>query len=225
MSPLSYWLILGVVVSSSGCGALLALVVLLARIRKLSAGPETVGASGHADCALGSPHNLVNRIVKSGLQLEPMSSLLILSLAFAGPSWPFAIFLARRVVLLCFVSSLGSRRCRYISTPADMSAGLLSHKRLSLLLPMISAQPSWLGACSYVDGKAMKEQSNFQNRDGYEYARSLLRDRRQELQVLALRHRQKLTPTNDYLSCRRSLLEAIRELETLLGAKRNGTTR
>jgi len=90
---------------------------------------------------------------------------------------------------------------------------------------MISAQPSWLGACSYVDGKAMKEQSNFQNRDGYEYARSLLRDRRQELQVLALRHRQKLTPTNDYLSCRRSLLEAIRELETLLGAKRNGTTR
>jgi len=76
MSPLSYWLILGVVVSSSGCGALPALVVLLARIRKLSAGPETVGASGHTDCALGSPHNLVNRIVKSGLQLEPMSSLL-----------------------------------------------------------------------------------------------------------------------------------------------------
>ena len=73
---MSYWLILGVVVSSSGCGALLALVVLLARIRKLSAGPETVGASGHTDCALGSPHNLVNRIVKSGLQLEPMSSLL-----------------------------------------------------------------------------------------------------------------------------------------------------
>jgi len=60
------------------------------------------------------------------------------------------------------------------------------------------------------------KQTAFQNIDGYEYARELLRARKQELQALELRHRQKLTPTNEYLSCRHSLLHGIHELETLL---------
>jgi len=65
----------------------------------------------------------------------------------------------------------------------------------------------------------MREQSKFQDRDEYEYARLLLTERKQELQVVSARHRQGLTPTSDYLSCHRSLLQAIRELETLLSAK------
>jgi len=64
----------------------------------------------------------------------------------------------------------------------------------------------------------MREQTKFQKWE-YEYISLLLRERKQELQVVELRHRQTLTPTNDYLSCRRSLLHAIKELETLLRAK------
>lgn len=52
--------------------------------------------------------------------------------------------------------------------------------------------------------------------DEYEYTRVLLRERKQELQALELRHRQKLTPPDEYASCRRSLLQGIHELETLL---------
>jgi hypothetical protein len=56
----------------------------------------------------------------------------------------------------------------------------------------------------------------FPNRDAHEYARLLLSERKRELQALKQRHGEKLTTTNDYLSCRRSLLEAIVELQNIV---------
>ena len=47
---------------------------------------------------------------------------------------------------------------------------------------------------------------------GYEYAQSLLRDRHRELQALEIRHHSQQIPTEEYVSCRRALLQAISEL-------------
>jgi hypothetical protein len=54
------------------------------------------------------------------------------------------------------------------------------------------------------------------NRDGYSYVRFLLQEKQRELQILELRLRQKLILLEDYFSCRRSLLQGICQLETLL---------
>ncbi len=54
------------------------------------------------------------------------------------------------------------------------------------------------------------------NRGGYRYARLLLLERQQELQALDLKYRGLLVLPRDYLSCRRSLQQAIDQLETLL---------
>jgi hypothetical protein len=54
------------------------------------------------------------------------------------------------------------------------------------------------------------------NRDGYEYSRWLLQEKKRELWTVELKHRNNLTPANEYFSCRRSLLQAINELENLL---------
>lgn len=50
----------------------------------------------------------------------------------------------------------------------------------------------------------------------YEYPRLLLQEKRWELQALELKHRSNLMNTNEYLSCRRSILQGISELENLL---------
>ena len=47
---------------------------------------------------------------------------------------------------------------------------------------------------------------------GYEYAQSLLRDRYRELQALEIRHHSEQIPTDEYVSCRRALFQAISEL-------------
>lgn len=52
--------------------------------------------------------------------------------------------------------------------------------------------------------------------EDYKYPISLLRERLRRLHCFELRHLQEKTPPNDYLSCRRSLLQGIRELEALL---------
>jgi len=55
-----------------------------------------------------------------------------------------------------------------------------------------------------------------QDRSGYKYAKFLLQDKQLELRSLELKHSRKLIPSGDYYSCRRSLLQAINQLETLL---------
>jgi len=63
----------------------------------------------------------------------------------------------------------------------------------------------------------MSQDTEFPNREVYAYARLLLQKRRLELQAVALKHRRgRRTVQSDYLTCRRSLLQAINELETLL---------
>lgn len=54
------------------------------------------------------------------------------------------------------------------------------------------------------------------NCDEYEYPRLLLQEKRQELQALELKRRSNLMSANEYLSCHRSLLQGISELENLL---------
>jgi hypothetical protein len=48
------------------------------------------------------------------------------------------------------------------------------------------------------------------------YTRRLLKERRNALQTLEFAYLQGLVPPNDYLSCQRSLLQAIGQLETLV---------
>lgn len=62
----------------------------------------------------------------------------------------------------------------------------------------------------------MFKQAESPDREGYKYARFLLHDRQRELQALELKHRRMLILKTDYLSCRRSLLQAIDQLETVL---------
>ena len=54
------------------------------------------------------------------------------------------------------------------------------------------------------------------DREGYRYAELLLRERQQVLDALDREYRGIAPPPGDYLSCRRSLLQAIDQLETLM---------
>lgn len=65
----------------------------------------------------------------------------------------------------------------------------------------------------------MNEHIEFHNRAGYIYVTSLLKERQQELRALELNHRRMLA--RDFLSCRRSLRQAIKEIEALLLADPN----
>jgi len=62
----------------------------------------------------------------------------------------------------------------------------------------------------------MVTQADPREREGFRYARSILRDRQRDLRHLELKHRQKSILGDDYLSSRRSLLQAISQLEALL---------
>jgi hypothetical protein len=54
------------------------------------------------------------------------------------------------------------------------------------------------------------------DRNGYDYVRFLVRENYRKLQLLELRHGKMLIPSADYRSCRRSVLQAISQLESLL---------
>jgi hypothetical protein len=56
----------------------------------------------------------------------------------------------------------------------------------------------------------------FPDREGYSYAKSLLEERKKELEALRARHESELIDLGDYSSCRRSLLGAINELEKIV---------
>jgi hypothetical protein len=58
----------------------------------------------------------------------------------------------------------------------------------------------------------MPRQAGSARQEGHEYTQSLLRERHRELQNLEIKHRLQQIPTSQYLSCRRSLLQAISEL-------------
>jgi hypothetical protein len=58
----------------------------------------------------------------------------------------------------------------------------------------------------------MLSQAGRESARRYEYAQSLLRDKHRELQSLEIRHQREQIPTDEYLSCRRALLQAISEL-------------
>jgi len=58
--------------------------------------------------------------------------------------------------------------------------------------------------------------NTLQHKHDYDYPRSLLQAKRRELRAVELNYQNNLIPTIDYLSCRRSLCQAINELETLL---------
>lgn len=66
---------------------------------------------------------------------------------------------------------------------------------------------------------AMLKQAGTQCGDEYRYAEPLVQDRRRELKVLELKHRHQEISRDEYLSCRRALLQAISELETLTRAE------
>jgi hypothetical protein len=100
--------------------------------------------------------------------------------------------------------------CRYIGEDADTSADLLAVQRLSSLIAN-NFREYLFALCLLVDSV---ERS--MDRGAYGYARLLLLDRQQELQDLDLKYRGMQPPPRDYLSCRRSLLQAINQLETLL---------
>jgi hypothetical protein len=55
-----------------------------------------------------------------------------------------------------------------------------------------------------------------QDRNGYGYVRFLLQDKQLLLRTLELNYSRALIPSEDYDSCRRSLLQAISQLESLL---------
>lgn len=61
-----------------------------------------------------------------------------------------------------------------------------------------------------------------QDRKDYKYVHFLLQDKQRELQELEEKHQQLLISTEDYLSCRRSLLQAVGQLEALLGENDTG---
>ena len=58
----------------------------------------------------------------------------------------------------------------------------------------------------------------FPSREEYAYARTLLQERLSELRILEFRYQGMPAPPSDYVSCRRSLLQAIQELRILLQA-------
>jgi hypothetical protein len=55
-----------------------------------------------------------------------------------------------------------------------------------------------------------------QDREGCKYVHLLLQDKQRELRTLEVRHQQMLICTEDYMSCRRSLLQAVAQLEELI---------
>ena len=55
------------------------------------------------------------------------------------------------------------------------------------------------------------------SREGYRYAALLLLERQRALAALEVKYRGTVPPPRDYFSCRRSLVQAINQLETLLG--------
>jgi len=59
-------------------------------------------------------------------------------------------------------------------------------------------------------------QEAFPDREGYVYAKSLLQERKKELEALRARRESELIDLEDYSSCRRSLLRAISELERIV---------
>ncbi len=66
----------------------------------------------------------------------------------------------------------------------------------------------------------MPKQAQTSYKEAYDYAHSLLQDKQRELQSLELKHWQGLIDKDDYLSCQRSLLQAIGQLESLLQGAR-----
>jgi hypothetical protein len=64
--------------------------------------------------------------------------------------------------------------------------------------------------------KKTLKQTAVMNCDEYAYPRLLLQEKRWELQALELKHKNNLMSTNEYLSCQRSVLQGIGELENLL---------
>ena len=64
----------------------------------------------------------------------------------------------------------------------------------------------------------MNEHTEHLNGGSNKYLRLLLKDRQQELQALERKHHWMLK--SNFLSCRRSLLQAIDEIETVLQATR-----
>ena len=59
----------------------------------------------------------------------------------------------------------------------------------------------------------MMNQTSRQNRDVHEYTRSLMQENQDRLQELKVLYEQKQISETDYLSCRRSLLQAMSQLE------------
>ena len=61
----------------------------------------------------------------------------------------------------------------------------------------------------------MRSQARSECEGGYEYAQSLLRERHRELQTLEIRSHSEQIPMDEYVSCRRALLQAISELSRI----------
>ena len=59
-------------------------------------------------------------------------------------------------------------------------------------------------------------EQEYRFRGGYNYARFLLQDKQREMRSLERKYSRLLISSKDYHSCRRSLLQAISQLETLL---------
>jgi hypothetical protein len=104
--------------------------------------------------------------------------------------------------------------CRH---PADISADLLLE--LDLLSFTSNHFPAYSVGESIAHQATVKKrikQTAVMNCDEYAYPRLLLQEKRWELQALELKHKNKLMSTKEYLSCHRSILQGISELENLL---------
>lgn len=70
-----------------------------------------------------------------------------------------------------------------------------------------------------IDDKDMNSRDQHPDRQAVEYVASLLQVRRVELETLKFKRSRQLISSDEYLSCRQSLLGALTELETLLCAR------
>jgi hypothetical protein len=103
--------------------------------------------------------------------------------------------------------------CRH---PADISADLL--RELDLLSFTSNHFPAYSFGESIAHKATVKKpiKRAVMNCDEYAYPRLLLQEKRWELEALDLKHKNNLMSTNEYLSCHRSVLQGISELENLL---------
>lgn len=111
--------------------------------------------------------------------------------------------------------ALGWYRRHFGSLPTQRQAPPFARWASSFLSSALGYHAVALGVRLPAWEKAMIEQER-RDRNGQSYVRFLLQDKQRELRSLELRYSRTLIPWEVFYSCRRSLLQAISQLESLL---------